>query len=90
MEEPNDDFLRAQVIDAISQYLDVVQNNRGISQYLVVASNKNNPPSYVNAGILHISVFITPIIAVHEIQLDLIITKTGVQFNEINLASLGG
>ena len=90
LEEPNDDFLRAQVIDAISQYLDVVQNNRGISQYLVVASNKNNPPSYVNAGILHISVFITPIIAVHEIQLDLIITKTGVQFNEINLASLGG
>lgn len=90
LEEPNDDFLRAQIIDAISQYLSIIQDNRGLSNFLVVASNKNNPPSLTNAGILRISVFITPIIATHEIQLDLIITKQGVTFSEINLANLGG
>lgn len=90
LEEPNDDILRKQIIDALSQYLDIIQSRRGISAYLVVSSNQNNPPSLTAAGILKVSVFITPIIPVHEIKLDLVITKQGVEFSETNLANLAG
>jgi hypothetical protein len=88
LQEPNDDFLRKQIVDALSQYLEIIKNRRGIQDYLIVSSLINNPPIIYNAGILKVSVFITPTIATHEIQVDMIVTKQGVVFSEINLANL--
>lgn len=89
LEEPNDDFLRRQIVSSISEYLTIIQNARGLQSFLVVSNDTNNPPDLYNAGILKVTVFITPTIAVHEIQLDLVITKEGVTYSEINISNLG-
>lgn len=89
LEDPNDDFLRRQVVSGLTEYLQTIKNARGISNFLVVSNDTNNPPNLFNAGILKITIFITPIIAVHEIQVDLVITKQGVTYSEINIANLG-
>jgi hypothetical protein len=88
LQEPNDDFLRRQVVGSIDEYLAVVKANRGISDYLVVSNKDNNPSQLYNAGILKVTVFITPIIPVHEIQVDMVITKQGVTFTEINISNI--
>ncbi len=87
--EPNDDFSRRTIVNSVGEYLEVIKNARGISQYLVVSNESNNPASLYNAGILKVTVFITPIIPIHEIQVDMVITKQGVTFSEINIANLG-
>jgi hypothetical protein len=87
--EPNDDFTRQTIVGSIGEYLEVIKNARGISGYLVVSNDNNNPPSLYNAGILNVAVFITPIIPVHQLQVDIIVTKQGVTFSEINISQLG-
>ena len=89
LHEPNDDFLRKLIVQSISDYLQSWKDARGIIDFLVIADKTNNPPNLYNLGILKISVFITPVIAVHEIQTDIIITKVGVAFSEINIQNLG-
>ncbi len=87
--EPNDDFTRQTIVSSTSEYLELVKNARGISQYQVISNNSNNPPILYNAGILKVTIFITPIIPVHEIQVDMVITKQGVTFSEISIANIG-
>lgn len=87
--EPNDDFTRRQVVSSVSDYLENWKNARGILDYQVISDDSNNPPAKYNLGILTITVFITPVIPVHEIQVDVVITKAGVSFSEINIQNLG-
>lgn len=89
LHEPNDDFLRRQIVTSLTEYLQYWKDARGILDFKVVADETNNPPSKYNLGILTVSIIITPVIAVHEIGVDIIITKSGVSFSEINLAALG-
>ena len=88
LQEPGDDILRKQLQFALEEYLKLVQATRGISSYRVVISDVNNPPSYVNSGVLAIAVIITPILAVREIQLTLVISKEGLTITEADIASL--
>lgn len=87
--EPNDDFTRKMIVRSVSDYLTFWKNARGIQNFSVISDDTNNPSSQYNLGILKVTVFITPIIAVHEIQVDMVITKSGLAFSEINLANLG-
>jgi hypothetical protein len=89
LHEPNDDFLRRKIVSDISEYLQVVQDARGISKYAVIANETNNPPALYNAGQLKVTVIITPVIPTHEILVDMVITKQGVDFTEINIRALG-
>jgi len=88
LEEPNDDFVRRSIVSGISDYLELIMNAQGISDYLVVSDATNNPSSLTGAGILKVTVFITPIIPIHQIQVDLVITKQGVTYSEINIQQL--
>lgn len=87
--EPNDDFTRKMIVRSTSDYLQYWKNARGIQDYSVISDDSNNPSSQYNLGILTVTVFITPVIAVHEIQVDMVITKSGLAFSEINLSNLG-
>jgi hypothetical protein len=87
--EPNDDFLRRTIVLSVSDYLQSWKDARGVLAYEVISDTSNNPPNVYNLGILKVSIFITPIIAAHEIQVDTIITKAGVSFAELNIVSLG-
>jgi len=82
LQEPNDDFTRQQVIVSFSDYLETIKNARGISRYTVVCDASNNPDAYVNSGILRVTVVIVPILPVHELQVDFVVSKEGVAFEE--------
>jgi Phage tail sheath protein subtilisin-like domain/Phage tail sheath C-terminal domain len=87
--EPNDEFTRKQIVTATSDYLKYWKDARGILDYAVISDDSNNPATKYNLGILTVTIFITPVIAVHEIQVDVVITKAGLSFTEINIANLG-
>jgi phage tail sheath protein FI len=88
LQEPNDDFTRRQIVTACTEYLQSWQDARGILEFKVVADDTNNTAADYNLGILKVAIFITPIVPIHEIQVDVIITKKGVSFSEINLIAL--
>lgn len=89
LHEPNDDFTRRAIVSSVSDYLLAWKNARGLLAYSVISDDTNNPNYLYNLGILKVTIFITPIIPVHEIQVDLVITKAGMSFSEINIQSLG-
>lgn len=86
--EPNDDFTRKMIVRSTSDYLQSWKNARGILDFSVISDDTNNPPAEYNLGILKVTVFITPVIAVHEIQVNMVITKAGLAFSELNLSNL--
>lgn len=88
LQEPNDDFTRRQIVGSCSEYLQSWKDARGISDFKVVVDDTNNTAAVENLGILRVAFFITPIIPIHEIQVDVVITKAGVQFSEINVQQL--
>lgn len=88
LQEPGDDILRRQLKFGLEDYLRVVQSGRGISGFDVIIDSSNNPPALVNSGILAVAVVITPILAVREIQLMLVISKEGLKITESEIAAL--
>lgn len=87
--EPNDDFTRRQIVTASSDYLQAWKDARGILDFQVISDESNNPSSQYNLGILKVTIFVTPIIPVHEIQVDIVVTKAGMDWSEINIQQLG-
>jgi hypothetical protein len=88
LQEPGDDILRKQLQFALEDYLRFVQAGRGIRNFRVQINDKNNPPALVNSGILAVAIVITPILAVREIQLTLVISKTGLELSEAEIAAV--
>ena len=82
-QEPNDDFLKRQIVVLISQFLEVIKNGRGIADYAVISDSSNNPPQVANQGQLNVDVYLQPILPARIIQLQMIITKQGVSFQEL-------
>lgn len=83
LQEPNDDFTGRQIVGACSDYLETVKNARGISSYTVVSDSSNNTAAMFNSGIRRVTVIIVPVIPIHEIQLQVVISKQGVSFDEV-------
>lgn len=89
IQEPNDDFSGRQIVGACNQYLEGIKQARGISSYTVVSDASNNTAAMFNSGIRKVTVIIVPMIPIHEIQLDMVISKQGVNFQE-TLSQVGG
>lgn len=89
LEEMNSDAVRRAVVNGGSSYLDTLVNAGAISSYAFVCDATNNPPAAANAGILVVTVIIVPSIPIHEIQLQVGISKSGVSFSE-TLAAING
>lgn len=82
LQEPNDDFSGRQIVSACTDYLQLIQNARGISSFTVVSDRSNNSAAMLNAGIRAVTVIIVPVIPIHEIQLAVVISKQGIDFTE--------
>jgi len=89
LQEMDTDAVRRQIINSCSAYLDNVKASNGLSDYTVECDNGNNTPTTANAGILVVTVVLVPMIPIHEIQLQIVISKQGVAFNEV-LAQVNG
>jgi phage tail sheath protein FI len=83
LQEQDTDALRRSIRNGLSSYLDTWVNAEGISSYQVVCDKSNNPAAAVNAAVLVVTVIIVPTLAVHEIQLQVVISKAGVSFAEV-------
>lgn len=82
LQEPNDDFLGRQIVASCSDYLQTIQNVRGISSFTVVSDTSNNTAQDFNSGIRNVTVIIVPVIPVHIINLQVVVSKQGVSFTE--------
>jgi hypothetical protein len=82
LQEPNDDFLGRQIVSSCTDYLQSIQNARGISSFTVVSDTSNNTNQDFNSGIRNVTVIIVPVIPVHIINLQVVISKQGVSFTE--------
>jgi hypothetical protein len=89
LQEPNDDFTGRQIVGACTQYLQGIQDARGISSFKVISDSSNNTAAMFNSGIRRVTVIIVPVIPIHEIQLQMVISKQGVSFSEA-LSQVGG
>lgn len=88
LHEPNDDFTRRQIVQSVSEFLQFWKDARGILEFRVISDNTNNPSAQYNLGILKVTIIVTPVIPVHEILVDLVITKTGISFSEVSIQNL--
>jgi hypothetical protein len=50
---------------------------------LIVCDDRNNTPTSIDQGVLNVAVYIKPTRPVKFILVDLVITGTGVDFNEL-------
>jgi phage tail sheath protein FI len=82
LQEPNDDFLGRQIVSSCSDYLQTIQNARGITAFTVVSDTSNNTAQDFNTGVRNVTVIIIPTIPVHIINLQVVISQQGVSFTE--------
>lgn len=82
LQEPNDDFVGRQIVASCSDYLQSIQNARGISAFTVVSDSTNNSASDFDSGIRNVTVVIIPTIPIHIINLTVVISKQSLSFTE--------
>jgi phage tail sheath protein FI len=83
LQEMNSDQVRRQIVNSCNNYLDAIKSAQGLADFRVVCDDSNNTPTTFNAGVLVVSVILIPNIPIHEIQLQVVISKSGVSFNEV-------
>jgi hypothetical protein len=82
LQEMNTDSVRRELVNSCSVYLDRAQTAESISGYRVICDNSNNTNDTVNAGVLVLTVVIVPVTPIHEIQLNVVVSQSGVNFSE--------
>jgi phage tail sheath protein FI len=88
--EPNDPNTRFRVTAMLDTYLDTLSgsgafetNSADPKGYQVVCDETNNTPATIDLNELHVDVFVKPVRTAEFIQLQVIITTTGANFNEL-------
>jgi hypothetical protein len=88
--EPNDRFLRSQVVNTINPFLSDVMARRGLTGYKVVCDETNNTPERIDRNELWVSVFLKPTRAAEFIVLNLVILRTEQSFTADEVLAAGG
>lgn len=86
--EPNDELLRARLVQMVDEFLQQVKNRRGLYDYKVVCDESNNPPELIDQLQLNLDVYLKPVRATEFIKVQSVLTPTGADFSE--LISTGG
>jgi hypothetical protein len=81
--ELNNQYTRLDIETAINQYLATVQAQNGVYTFLTVCDQTNNTPQIIDANQLNVDVYLQPQKDAEFIQLQNIITATGVNFQVI-------
>ena len=81
--QPNTVTTRGRISNTLRPILEFMKDNGGVYDYLLVCDDRNNTPATIDAGILNVAVYIKPTRPVKFILVDLVITGTGVDFNEL-------
>lgn len=81
--EPNTVTTRGRINNVLRPILEFMKDNGGIYDYLLVCDDRNNTATTIDQGVLNVAVYIKPTRPVKFILVDLVITGTGVDFNEL-------
>jgi hypothetical protein len=81
--EQNDEFTRNQFINLVEPFLRQVKGRRGISDFLVVCDETNNPADAVQRNEFRADVYVKPIRSINFIQLNVVAVRADVAFNEV-------
>ena len=83
LQEMDTDTVRRQLVNATNSYLQALMAADAINSGEAFCDNRNNNATTYNAGILVFTVIIIPSIAIHEVQLQMAISKQGISFSEV-------
>jgi len=81
--ENNTAKTRLRVFSFVDEFLSSVQAGGGVTEYSVVCDDSNNPQSVIDSNRLNVDIYVQPTRTIEFIQLQVIITRTGVSFSEI-------
>lgn len=81
--QPNTVTTRGRINNVLRPILEFMKDNGGIYDYLLVCDDRNNTAASIDQGVLNVAVYIKPTRPVKFILVDLVITGTGVDFNEL-------
>jgi hypothetical protein len=78
--EFNDQFTRENITSVISTYMDNIKSRRGVYDYLCVCDDTNNTAAVIDQNKLIVDLYVKPVRVAEFIQLNAIITASGVNF----------
>lgn len=81
--ELNDDFLRRQIVQGLTAFLQDIQNRRGLQRFLVVCDFRNNSSQATGEGKLYVDVYLAPTLPADQIILTGVLTKQDANFEEL-------
>jgi len=81
--EPNTEFTRTRVINAITPIFEFAKNTQGVYDYLLVCDERNNTPETIDNNELIIDIYIKPTRTVEFILVNFVATRTGQDFQEL-------
>ena len=81
--ELNDDFTQTQFKNIVDPFLRDIQGRRGIIDYRVISDSTVNTPEVIDQNKFRASIFIKPARSINVIELTLVATRTGIEFDEI-------
>lgn len=81
--EVNNEQNRLRISVITEDFLSSVQAGGGITKFSVICDSTNNTPDVIDSNLLKVDVYIQPARTIEYIKLQTIITKTGVDFSEL-------
>jgi len=80
--ELNDAATRNLAVAIIDTYMDGIKAKRGVDDFLTVSDDSNNTPSDIDNNIMNVDLFVKPKKAVEFIPFRVVITSSGVSFQQ--------
>lgn len=81
--EPNNEFTRNQAVQLGRGFLKPYKDNGALYDFRIQCDDRNNPPEIIDADALSYRVFLKVVRAIKGIMLDVILTRTGANFSEL-------
>lgn len=85
--ENNTAKTRLRVFSLVDEFLAGVQAGGGLTTYKVVVDETNNTPAVIDANRLNVDIYVQPSRTIEFIQLTTVITRTGISFEEVRIAT---
>jgi Phage tail sheath C-terminal domain/Phage tail sheath protein subtilisin-like domain len=86
--ELNTEFTRAEVTEALKDYMNSIQARQGVTAFLVVCDDTNNTSTVIDNNLLAVDIYIQPSRSINFIKNSFIITASGVNFDAVLNATL--
>jgi hypothetical protein len=67
----------------IVPFLRDIQSRRGLTDFMVICDDTNNPGSVIDRNEFVADIYVKPTRSINFIQLNFIATRTGVDFSEV-------